>query len=84
MIKICLYFIRKLRFGVKERSRFDSQSLEPIPESQTVRLIETVRLFFPDKTLRSYCMFNRVTWKIFQSVRLIQTLLIIESTEYLY
>ena len=62
-------------------STFKSQSLETILGGQTVRLIETLRLFFADSTLRSYCTFNRVIWKNFHTVRLIQTLLIIESTE---
>ena len=50
-----------------------------ILESQTVRLIETVRLFFAEAVLRSYGTFNRVIWEIFQTVRLIETVLIIES-----
>ena len=48
---------------------------------QTVRLIETVRLFILRATLRSYGKFNRVMWKFFQTVRLIETVRIIESTE---
>ena len=50
-----------------------------LPESQTVRLIETVRLFFTEAVLRSYDTFNRVIWEILQTVRLIETILIIES-----
>ena len=33
--------------------------------------------------MRSYGTFNRVIWEKFQTVRLIQTVRIIESTEYL-
>ena len=32
--------------------------------------------------MRSYGTFNRVIWKIFQTVRLIETVLIIETLEY--
>ena len=47
----------------------------------TVRLIETVRLFILRATLRWYGTFNRVMWKFFQTVRLKETVRIIESTE---
>ena len=57
---------------------------ETVPEIQTVRLIETVRLSILESTWRSYGTFNRVIWLEFQTVRLIETVLIIESSEYLF
>ena len=52
---------------------------ETVPEIQTVRLIETVRLSILQSTRRSYGTFNRVIRVKFQTVRLIETVLIIES-----
>ena len=51
-------------------------------EVQTVRLIETVRLSILDCIWRSYSTFNRVIRLKFPTVRLIETVLIIESLEY--
>ena len=51
--------------------------------TQTVRLIETVRLNLKKAISRSYGTFNRVVKENFRTVRLIQTVLIIESLEYL-
>ena len=54
----------------------------PWEKDMTVRLIETVRLFLLEVFLRSYCTFNRVVLKNVQTVRLIETWLIIETIEY--
>ena len=51
--------------------------------TQTVRLIETVRLNLKKAISRSYGTFNRVVKENFRTVRLIETVLIIESLEYL-
>ena len=53
--------------------------MQTIGDGQTV---ETVRLIFRKSNFRSYGTFNRVIWEKFQTVRLIQTVRIIESTEY--
>ena len=50
--------------------------------TQTVRLIETVRLNLKKAISRSYGTFNRVVKENFRTVRLIETVLIIESLEY--
>ena len=57
--------------------------MHKIGDGQTVRLIETVRLIFRMSNFRTYSTFNRVIWEKFQTVHLIQTVRIIESTEYL-
>ena len=49
--------------------------------TQTVRLIETVRLNLKKAISRSYGTFNRVVKENFRTVRLIETVLIIESLE---
>ena len=51
--------------------------------TQTVRLIETVRLNLKKAISRSYGTFNRVVKENFRTVRLIETVLIIESLEYI-
>ena len=51
--------------------------------TQTVRLIETVQLNLLKAILRLYGTFNRVIKENFRTVRLIETVLIIESLEYL-
>ena len=48
---------------------------------QTVRLIETVRLNLRKAISRSYGTFNRDIKENFRTVRLIETVLIIESLE---
>ena len=50
--------------------------------TQTVRLIETVQLNLKKAISRSYGTFNRVIKENFRTVRLIETVLIIESLEY--
>ena len=67
-----VYFINNTISRVKYRS-----------QTPTVRLIETVRLSIFRTILRSYYTFNRVILKILQTVRLIETWLIIESSEYI-
>ena len=57
-----VYFIKNTFSRVKYRS-----------QTPTVSLIETVRLSIFRTILRSYCTFNRVIWKILQTVRLIET-----------
>ena len=49
--------------------------------TQTVRLIETVQLNLWKAILRSYGTFNRVIKENLRTVRLIETVLIIESLE---
>ena len=50
---------------------------------QTVRLIKTVRLNIWKAIVRAYGTFNRVIKENFRTVLLIETVLIIESLEYL-
>ena len=50
-------------------------------KTQTVRLIETVQLNDWKALSRSYGTFNRVIKENFRTVRLIETVLIIESLE---
>ena len=52
--------------------------------TQTVRLIETVRLNVWKAIVRSYGTFNRVIKKNFRTVLLTETVLIIESLEYIH
>ena len=51
--------------------------------TQTVRLTEKVRLNLRKAISRSYGTFNRVIKENLRTVRLIETVLIIESLEYL-
>lgn len=51
-------------------------------KTKTVRLIETVQLNVWKALSRSYGTFNRVIKENFGTVRLIETVLIIESLEY--
>ena len=51
--------------------------------ARPVRLIETYTFRFRGAILRSYSTFNRDIHKIYQPIRLIESILIIETQEYL-